>query len=169
MEIKQSELRTLFAYDPATGELIRRISCPPAVKGQKVGTLNRAGYLVCAIRRKQYRVSRLIWMMHFGDIPKGKQIDHIDRNRLNNRIENLRLVTPSQNSQNRTYRANKTGVVGVSWYSPERRWNAQIGINGRLIYLGRFKTFVEAVDARKAAEQKYYYGTVLPETLSSGG
>lgn len=77
------------------------------------GSLDKDGYLIIKVKGKQFKAHRIVWLLCKGDFPK-LVIDHIDRNRLNNKIENLREVTPKENFQNRTIRPNKdTGVVGI--------------------------------------------------------
>lgn len=97
---------------------------------------------------------RVIWAMHYGEWPN--QIDHINHDILDNRMQNLRNVRIRDNNKNRPIQANnKTGVCGVSWGKKERRWKAQIGINGTTTLLGCYKDFDEAVKVRKAAEKKH--------------
>ena len=84
-------------------------------KGSEVGTLDK-GYLKTLINRKPYRLHRIIFMMHHGYLPK--YIDHIDGNPANNRIENLRPATSSQNNLNRgKHKRNTSGYKGVTWVS----------------------------------------------------
>lgn len=94
--------------------------------------------------------------------PKGMHVDHVNGNKLDNRLENLRIVTNSQNQANRhnLNKNNKSGVRGVTAPAHLRRggkpWLAQIGISGKVIYLGIFATLEEAAAARQAAEIKYF-------------
>jgi hypothetical protein len=84
------------------------------------------------------------------------EIDHIDRIRDNNRIENLRECSSAQNNHNVTaYGKNKGGCVGVNWSEKNKRWNATIGNNGKNIYLGSSKSFFEACCFRKSGENTY--------------
>jgi hypothetical protein len=100
---------------------------------------------------------RIIWELHNGSIPEGFIIDHIDGNKCNNLIKNLRLVTPSQNNMNRkTPSNNKSGVTGVGFRSREQKWTARININGKRKQLGMFDTLEGATQARRKAEVKYY-------------
>lgn len=92
------------------------------------------------IKGRFYAVSRIIWEMHHGPIPDGLQIDHKDRNPMNNVIHNLRLVTNTQNSWNKvSNRSPESGLAGVRM-APSGRWYARITIHGRLTYLGIFDT-----------------------------
>lgn len=84
----------------------------------------------------------------FGEIPEGYEVDHIDRNGLNNQRHNLRFVTHQQNQWNRGKSANNTsGFKGVSWHKNRQKWQASIRINGKQVYLGIFPTREEAYKA----------------------
>jgi len=88
---------------------------------------------------------------------KNVVIDHIDRNPLNNKRENLRITTQAKNSINKSIQSNNTsGVTGVVWNSANRNWNAQIKLNRKNINLGVYKNFDDAVKARQDGELKYF-------------
>ena len=92
-------------------------------------------------------------------LPKGdpRQVDHINRNTLDNRRSNLRIATPSQNSCNRGLRAdNNSGVTGVSWRKTERKWVVRIQARGQCIRVGQFEDFEQARQARLQAESFYF-------------
>ena len=119
----------------------------------RVGNTNyiKVGYL----GRKAY-AHKIIYEMHYGEIPDGMTIDHIDGDGENNRLGNLRLVTTSGNAKNaRLGTNNSSGVKGVGWCKRCRKWQASIKINQNPICLGYFKDFFEAVCRRKSAEVKY--------------
>lgn len=87
----------------------------------------------------------------------GFHIDHINHNTLDNRKQNLRIVTHSQNAMNRRIRCdNKSGVTGVNWHKRDCVWIATININKKLKYLGGFKNKKDAIKSRKNAEIKHY-------------
>lgn len=91
------------------------------------------------------------------DCPEGLLVDHINHNKFDNRKANLRICTQQQNSRNKKVsRNNFSGVSGVVYVKNRNRWKARIWVNGVGIYLGHYKTFEEAVKARKEAEQKYF-------------
>lgn len=93
-----------------------------------------------------------------GD-PEGFEVDHIHGHlsRYDNRKENLRLATPSQNTMNSRIRSDNTsGVTGVYWYAKYNKWAAVISINQKVVGLGYFEKFEDAVDARKKAENQHY-------------
>ena len=84
-------------------------------------------------------------------------VDHINRDRLDNRRENLRICTIQQNSMNKSVQCNNiSGTQGVCWCKDNKIWLAYIGINGKRIHLGCFKTKKEAVEARRLAEIEYF-------------
>jgi hypothetical protein len=126
--------------------------------GDRVGFyVETSGYRRLRINKKSYAEHRVIWEMHNGPIEKGFIIDHIDGDHLNNRIENLRITTASQNNMNRkTPSNNNSGVTGVGFRSREQKWIARININGKRKQLGVFDTLEAAAQARKKAELKYY-------------
>lgn len=91
------------------------------------------------------------------NIPKNKQCDHIDGNKLNNLKSNLRLVSPSQNSINKRIRSdNKSGRVGVCWAKNIKKWHAEMRLDGKHLSLGYYNDFEDAVKARQQAELKYH-------------
>ena len=93
----------------------------------------------------------------FQERYKGQIIDHINGNRLDNRMANLRVVNRQQNAFNTGMRSDNTsGHIGVSWSKAKSKWVAQIQINGKSIYLGRYSLIEDAIAAREAAEVKYF-------------
>ena len=136
------------------GELFRKRLYHKSAVNKPLGT-SAHGYLQFSINSKAFMVHRVIYLMHHGYLPK--YVDHIDRNTLNNKIENLRECTKSQNSHNQTLRAkNKSGIKGVYWNKDNKRWHAQIGINRKRKHVGFFKTVEEARHAMVEARIKYH-------------
>ena len=136
----QKQLHEMFEYK--NGQLIYKIKTSRKVKiGDVAGYVNKLGYRQISINYKLYQAHRLIWIMHNGDIETGLDIDHIDRNPSNNRIENLRVSTRSQNRSNSTKQKNNTsGYKGVSWHKCAKKWMACIKHNQIHIHLGLFAT-----------------------------
>jgi len=124
---------------------------------------NSNGYCSWQIRYNKinFIASRLIWEIHFGTIPEEMEIDHIDGDSLNNKIENLRLATRQQQKFNSTLHKNNTsGYKGIYWDKQAKRWRAQIDINNKTIHLGNFDTPEEASNAyniiAKEAHGEFY-------------
>ena len=142
----QTRLHELFLY--REGKLIRKVSRGNSKIGSVVGKEDTSGYIRCNVDKKHYLLHRLIWVYHYGDIPKSLQIDHIDRNKLNNNILNLRLVTNQENSYN-----TKSKGVYKRYYGA---YQAKIQANGTSINLGHFKTEGEALEAYKKGKEVYH-------------
>ena len=134
--ITQELVKELFEY--RDGELYRKVANSNRVKiGDKVGTVNNLGYLCTQINGKIYKNHRLIFLMFKGYLPK--YIDHINGIKTDNRIENLRECTSSQNNLNRKQRSNNTsGVKGVMWHKRDKKWEVRMQINGKYKYFGRY-------------------------------
>jgi len=150
--ITQDKLHTLFSY--IDGVLIRKVCRSDHKKiGNFVGSLDKHGYLQVTIDKKSYRVHRLIYLMHFGQLPEF--LDHIDNNKLNNKIDNLRPATKIQNAHNQTLSKNNTsGIKGVYWEKERNKWRAQIRIkDSKVKFFGRFEDIelakIAVMNARK--------------------
>jgi hypothetical protein len=110
-----------------------------AKKGQETGTINLHGYFYMRFRHKIYANHRIIYFLNTGIDPEEKQVDHIDGDRLNNKISNLRLATRKQNQDNRKKSRNNTsGVTGVYWHKRKNKYTSSIICNGKLLDLGAF-------------------------------
>jgi hypothetical protein len=147
--LSQEYLHQLFEY--RNGDLYRKIKkSPNAMPGQKAGTLQKNGYFAICIDRKRQYIHRIVFMMHYGYMPKT--IDHIDGNSKNNQIENLRDVTHSQNICNQKLRSdNKSGIKGIGWHKAANKWRAVIAFEKTQYHLGLFENIK---DAEKAIHQK---------------
>ena len=109
------------------------------------------GYAQCRINGKVVYLHRYI-----TNCPDDMVVDHINHNKLDNRIKNLRICTPEQNAMNTApKKSNKSGRVGVFWSERDKLWYAQIKVNRKTVHLGSFKKFEDAVKARKKAEIHY--------------
>jgi len=153
MEPNREELNSLFDYDSTSGDLIwkKKINNRAPV-GSVAGSLC-GNYPAIRIFGRRYYKHRLVWVYHYGSLDSRKEIDHINRNKLDSRIENLRVVTHKQNHSNRgATRTNSSGHVGVIWYKKTNRWRADITRAGRHYCLGYFKDFKDAARARVLAE-----------------
>lgn len=153
-KLTQKRLREVLDYDPKTGIFIRRCTVNyNAVKGSSAGWINSHRYIHITIDKKPYKAHRLAWLYMYGYLPEHG-IDHRDRIKHHNWIDNLREVSQSCNIINTGNRKdNKSGVKGVCWDSDQKKWKAQIKGNGKSRNLGRYKDFSEAVCHRLSAEQ----------------
>lgn len=139
------EARQLFSYNPETGDLIWKRTKNRAQKGTIAGTLSLGGYIVVGVNRNYYKAHRIIWLMEHGDWPEFN-IDHIDGNGANNRLDNLRQATQADNCKNsRIRRDNSCGFKGVMYRTKyKNKWRARIQVNGKRKDLGHFATPEEA-------------------------
>ena len=152
-KLTYDRLRELLAYNPKTGKFFRRMSRGPTKAGHEAGCTQPNGYVQIRIDRNLYYAHRLAWLYTHGYMPEN-DLDHIDRDPGNNRIENLREVSHAcnlRNCGNRTH--NTSGVNGIGWKKSIGKWIAQISANQRNFYLGCYDDFDDAVCARLAAEQ----------------
>ena len=155
MEITRAYLRHLFNYDGQN--LIHRISRKRVKAGSIVGTVRKKqNDIVINLFGKNYLAHRLIWIWNYGDCPEF--LDHINGDRLDNRVSNLRAATRQQNAMNQKIKVNNTsGFKGVCWSKQKNKWVANITFNKKKnIHLGFFENFDDAVNARKIAEEKYF-------------
>ena len=142
VEITYDEVRRLFDYDPETGKLTRKVTTSSrAQRGYTVGCKNTQGYLVVRIGKTLYYVHRLIWLWMTGSWP-AMSIDHINRVASDNRWENLRDVSYSDNAHNRHVDS------GVYWSHRDKVWIATISNQGTKQHIGQHKD-------REAAERMY--------------
>ena len=154
MQITQNILKEYFDYDD--GYLVwKKNTTFRNHIGKRAGVIGKNGYVYVGILGNKTLAHRLIWMYHNGEWPH--EIDHIDRNRANNRIENLRIVDRQQNNFNcGISKNNKSGVTGVSWHSRSKKWRAHIMLDYKQISLGLYDSVQEAAKARSEAELKYH-------------
>lgn len=160
--LSRDEVLEMLNYDPETGVFTRRLAKGPAKVGDIAGSKDSYGYVQIRLRSKIYLAHRLAWLVTYGYWPEN-QLDHINRDRADNRVSNLREATHAQNLQNRAVqRNNKSGFIGVSWYPKYSKWMACIGINGKSKTLGYFDS-PEAAGAAYAAakaEMHEFHGAV---------
>jgi hypothetical protein len=159
------ELRKLLAYDPDTGDLkwLTRRDVKASWNTRYAGhpalaCVHEDGYRKGRIHRKLFRAHRVAWALHHGRWPE-LDLDHINGNRSDNRIANLREVTRVENQRNmRLPSDNKSGVIGVYWNTARRKWVAEIrDAGGKKRHLGVFEDIEAAAAARRAAEQAAGY------------
>jgi len=155
--ITQERVRDLLFYKD--GSLFWRVHRSGVRFGSMAGTRHSGGYLNVTVDGKLYKAHRLVFLYHHGYLPEN-EVDHIDRNRSNNKIENLREVSKSCNSRNSTQQnSTSSGVKGITWDKYAQKWKAQIMVHGTAKHLGRYSDFTEAAAHRLAAEQCLNWGS----------
>ena len=150
--ITQEELKKYFTYDEKTGKFYHKTNYGKGRIGQEAGTINKKGYLIIGFGNQSYRAHKLAWLYVYGYLPE-LQIDHIDRNKLNNAISNLREVTNTENHHNMGVQSNnKSGCSGVIFNKQNKKWRSYIKCDKKQIELGSFDTYENAIRARHLAE-----------------
>lgn len=167
-------LRQLLTYEPETGKLFWLPRPPHLIgagrSGSKIEALRfntkwagkpalnsptKAGYRAGVVCGKSMFAHRAAWAIHHGKMPQ-MWLDHVNGDREDNRLDNLREVDASQNAQNSGRRKdNKTGCTGIYWRQSISKWQASIRVDGRIKGLGCFAHFDDAVTARRNAESFY--------------
>ena len=151
------ELRENIDYNPDTGILTWKKTPVYSIKGKTLGKDQGNGYLQARYRDSFFLCSRLAYYIYHGIDPLEMQVDHINGNRLDNRIKNLRLATHSQNQCNSGLnKLNKSGFKGVCWFQPTKQWKAYIRVQGKQHHLGYFTDKQDAIKARRIAEIKHH-------------
>lgn len=147
-----TQLEEMFEY--SDGCIYWKQSRGKAKAGKRAGCLHtKDGYRYVQYNKKLYSEHRIIWELLNGEIPEGLCIDHINRDRSDNRIENLRLVTISENGFNR-------GAKGYHWNSSEKKWKAAIRLNGVTTHLGYFSSEDDARQAYLKAKNEQHALTI---------
>lgn len=145
--LTEKKLKEIVFYNISTGEFFWIEKSGGRSKHSKAGTLGKKyGYVTIQINKKLYRAHRLAWLYVYGSFPK-RQIDHINGIRHDNRIENLRDVSPRENSMNRKEHRNGRLVGAVKM---DKKWQARLKIGDKIKILGRFATELEAHEVYKA-------------------
>lgn len=163
----------LLRYEPETGKLFWRQRTPDMLEGlsrdgptackafnqrsagKEAMTAVRRGYRVGNIFSRTYSAHRVIWAIVTGDWPEG-DVDHIDGDRTNNRLANLRDVSRQENLRNGgKLPSNSTGVTGVYRNTHTTKFSAKISVNNKSVHLGYFETIEAAAKARAEAEVRY--------------
>ena len=135
--ISKEYLHERFTY--RDGELYWKVVYSNRLKvGQLAGDIDGRGYRRVMLGKQHYKMHVLIWIMFNGEVPEGMVVDHKDRDKTHNRIQNLRLLSKGQNNLN-------TNRKGVSYDSKRQKWRAQTSIDNKTVTLGRFDTEAEAI------------------------
>jgi hypothetical protein len=159
--ITADQLREILSYDPETGRLTRLVTTGTRSRaGQEPGWSNACGYREMKIDGRCYLAHRIVWLYVHGEWPAA-DIDHINGDRMDNRLANLRDVSRSVNCQNKKKARsdNSTGFLGVSRLGDE--YVAQIFVNGRNIKIGQFETPEFSHQAYLAAKRQHHAGCTI--------
>lgn len=150
-------LRSLLGYEPLTGKFTWLKTTNRRVRaGDEAGCIDQDGYRVIGVDGRQYAAHRLAWLYVHGTWPKD-QTDHIDGDKLNNAIANLREATHSENQANRgRQKNNSSGFKGVSWSQFRKKWAAAICVKGCTLSLGFFSCPAEAHRAYVEASRRLH-------------
>tara|TARA_B110000208_G_scaffold159083_1_gene193565 strand:+ start:297 stop:794 length:498 start_codon:yes stop_codon:yes gene_type:complete len=155
-------LNDLFEYNDETGDLVRKISVrgSKANAGDIAGYKRTDGYIYTGISGRQYLNHRLVFLMSHGYLPEF--LDHINRDRSDNRLRNLRECTRNENQHNRkTSSKSASSVKGVHWNKEFGKWRAQCQINGKRHHVGSFDDIEDAkiavTDWRKKNHGSFAY------------
>jgi hypothetical protein len=151
--LTEDELRLILDYDPETGVFTNRVTRNPRAKqGAPAGATTSEGYTAFQINGKKMYAHRAAWLYMTGKWPV-KFIDHINRNRNDNRFVNLREATACLNSQNTDkHTRNTSGHKGVTWNKKRNCWQVQMRANNKVYYVGSYTLLSDAVQARSIAE-----------------
>lgn len=163
MNVSIARLHELFTFDATTGRLYWKVSRSSARPGREAGYVNTTGYRRVCIDSKEVGVHRVVWAINKGHWPTDC-IDHINGDKQDNRIENLRDVSAAINTQNlrRAKRNNKaSGLLGAYKVSTTDKWQSQIRINGKITHLGTFDSAKDAHAAYLKAKRIHHAGNTL--------
>lgn len=155
-------LKSLVSYNPENGEFERLVK---RSHNAGCGSVNTHGYVVISLLNKPYYAHRLAWLYCHGEMPKG-QIDHINGDRSDNRLENLRDASVEINQQNlrKAQKNSKTGLLGVMYMGKNRRgksYASRVHHNGKRHDLGYFETPEEAHEAYLIAKRRLHEGSTI--------
>jgi hypothetical protein len=148
-EITAENVKDFFSYEKSTGKLFWKVKrSHNALIGEEAGCVEkRHGYRVIRVLNHRYKAHRIVWLYVYGKWPSGI-IDHINRNKTDNRVENLRDTTTQINNLNKGLsKASKTGIKNITWHTRDNRYRAAFTINGKQKHLGYFKSIEEAMSA----------------------
>nr|BAR24181.1 putative NHN endonuclease [uncultured Mediterranean phage uvMED] len=152
------ELQKILSYDPGTGVFTWIVSVSPkALAGSAAGSFDPRGYGKLVYRYKPYLLHRLAWLFGTGEDPRSFTVDHINRDKRDNRLQNLRLATSRQQQGNKGLQSNNiSGIKGVHWDKARGKWVAYIALNRKVKNLGRYPTKEEAAEAYQKAAANHF-------------
>jgi len=146
-KIEQKEIEKLFMY--VSGKLIYKVAKGNKKAGSIAGTIDKSGYLTILISGKRFLAHRIVYALFYGDLEDELKIDHINKDKLDNRIENLRKVTVQENGFN-------SKCKGYSYNKLEGKYKAKIVKDSKAIHLGSFDNEDDARKAYLEGKEKYH-------------
>jgi len=160
--VTQEELKKLLHYEPTTGVFTWRVRRQRIAAGTIAGTIMNRGYCRIHVNNKLYLSHRLAWLYVYGKLPK--ELDHINREKTDNRIENLREISHQKNTKNQSLRSdNKSGFTGINWHKCVNKWQVRLRTNGTNIQGGCFSSLKEAVLVRNRLEKQHGFNGFIGE------
>lgn len=153
LEITRDEL-WCYTYDPITGGVCFAADprLPACVHGLRAEKKHHRGYLSLYANGRKYYAHRVAYVLHYGSLAADAILDHVNGDRADNRIANLRQVSFSQNNHNRSPgKRSKTGVRGVHFHAARRKYRAKISVAKKLYTLGDFDSLADAAAAYNEA------------------
>ena len=153
-------LSQYFIYEPTTGKFFRKVQAGNYKAGSEVIVKpHHTGYSYVSVKidgnKHNISLHRVAWTLYNKSKPVAF-IDHINHDKSDNRIKNLREVTKTENNRNKSKSPlNTSGHTGISWHSRDNIWEARIKVDYKQRYIGRFDNIEDAINARKQAEVEY--------------
>ena len=142
-------------FDYVDGILVWKKSAGTVKAGTNVNSISNRGYVVVQVNGKRYLAHRIIWLLAHGKLPL--MLDHIDGNKQNNFVENLREVDNTLNHWNEKKRStNKSGYKGVWWHKQSNSWEAACRTNKKQITIGRYERIEDAVEAVQRFREQHH-------------
>lgn len=165
------ELRDHMKYDPETGIFIRLKSRFKKYVGKQAGFVNEHGYVILGILGNVCRAHQLAWLYIYGEYP-SQPLDHIDGDRANNAIQNLRLTDVVSNSHNihKAYSNNvTTGLLGANYCKTNKKYLSRIMVKGKMHNLGRFSNAIDAHNAYMTAKAELHPSSTAAKKFINEG
>lgn len=160
----QERVQTLLDYDRDTGVFRWRQTRGGVRAGAIAGRIDANGYIEVGLDGRLIKAHRLAWIHAHGSIGQGLVIDHKNGVKTDNRLTNLRAVTPSENGRNRHRPAGRNPIAGVSWDKARQKWRADAKVDGKCVTVGRYASVSEACAARAT-----FLHRIWPELVGMDG
>ena len=155
--MNQEKVREFFDYKDGCLYVKKRY-CDKMPVGSKVGTKNKDGYLQVTIMKQKHYIHRLVFLYHHGFLPES--VDHVNNDKLDNKIQNLREATLGENNHNiGMNKRNTSGSKGVSWHKKNKKWVVTVRNNKKSMYFGSFEDIelaeLVAIEARNKHHKEF--------------